>query len=349
MAASPNASHSLLSGMDMDSGGIDQEEGGYIGTSGRGNFGAPPSGNAPPGPGYIHPGTSYAPVHPTLHPTPSLRHTVASAARDGTAFASSAVAGLRRLPRWVLVTAAAVSLTVLGHRAGLFPRAERSRGSTDYPQQNTGQRPLFRPRKGESSRYNDAALGASFCSKVGDYYFGDTLFVYGGHTYQLVGSPGASLSFFDALQLARMRCIGGYPGYLAAIDSEAENSFLAEMLLSKTRLAAADAWIGGNDMTSKGVYQWLSSASRMDGKVFWNKNSQMQGPRPNVYHNFAEGEPKTGGTGGVAEKHCLFLHGQGTNRGPWWSESCYRSLQYAIIEFNGVKKTPKKKKKQNQQ
>eukprot|EP00588_Corethron_pennatum_P003223 CAMPEP_0194285042 /NCGR_PEP_ID=MMETSP0169-20130528/29205_1 /TAXON_ID=218684 /ORGANISM="Corethron pennatum, Strain L29A3" /LENGTH=346 /DNA_ID=CAMNT_0039031061 /DNA_START=44 /DNA_END=1084 /DNA_ORIENTATION=+ len=342
MAASPNASHSLLLGMDIDSSGLDQEEGGYIGTSGRGNI-APPSASAPPGPGYLRPGISYAPVHPTLRPTPDLRHTVASAARDGSACAFSAVAGLRRLPRWALVAAAGLCATLLGLRA--YRTGGGRSTAPDYPQQQTGARPLFRARKGESSRYNDASLGASFCAKVGDYYFGDTLFTYGGHTYQLVGSPGASLSFFDALQLARMRCVGGYPGYLAAIDSEAENAFLAEMLLSKTRLAAADAWIGGNDMVSKGVYQWLSSASRMDGKVFWNKKSQLQGPRPNVYHNFAENEPQTGGAGGVAEKHCLFLHGQGANKGPWWSESCYRSLQYAIIEFNGVQKKPKKKKK----
>lgn len=287
----------------------------------------------------------YDPSYPYPPSGPALSRTIASAAREGNAWASSCVASFVRLPRWLRCLIAGLVLFA-GYRGATGRGTEVADPS---PQSlRTKPRPLFRPKKGESARHNDASLGASFCGNVGDYYFGDSLVTYKGHSYQLIGSPGAGMSYFDALQLSRMRCVGGYPGYLVAIESEEENFFLAEMVQSKTRTTSSDVWIGGNDMLDSGTYQWLASSSKTDGKVFWKTSpgGGTGGPKGKIYQNFAEGEPVRGGTNGVAEKHCVFLHAQNTNQGKWWSESCYRELQYAIIEFNGLSKAEKKKNKQ---
>ena len=52
--------------------------------------------------------------------------------------------------------------------------------------------------------------------------WGDEVFQFDDHHYQIIGSKDASVSWREAAMDANSRCYGGQPGYLANIDSEGE-------------------------------------------------------------------------------------------------------------------------------
>ena len=54
----------------------------------------------------------------------------------------------------------------------------------------------------------------------GDLTWGDTVFEFEGHHYQIIGSKDAEISWRQATMDANSRCYGGQPGYLANIDTE---------------------------------------------------------------------------------------------------------------------------------
>ena len=56
----------------------------------------------------------------------------------------------------------------------------------------------------------------------GDLTWGDEVFQFDDHHYQIIGSKDASVSWREAAMDANSRCYGGQPGYLANIDSEGE-------------------------------------------------------------------------------------------------------------------------------
>jgi len=70
-------------------------------------------------------------------------------------------------------------------------------------------------------RGNKGSGGKSICP-FGDSTWGDEVFRFDGHHYQIVGSKDASVSWREAAMDANSRCYGGQPGYLANIDSEGE-------------------------------------------------------------------------------------------------------------------------------
>ena len=94
------------------------------------------------------------------------------------------------------------------------------------------------------------------------------MFEHGGHTYKLVETPA---TWDGARAAAEAMSLGGEPGYLARIDSAAENKALLEAALnhlSEEQLAdsmanddsgAAFIWLGGSDAAQEGRWAWVNN------------------------------------------------------------------------------------------
>ncbi|MBM4153794.1 MAG: hypothetical protein FJ221_02015 [Lentisphaerae bacterium] len=103
----------------------------------------------------------------------------------------------------------------------------------------------------------------------------DTLF-HNGHTYQLYGT-GHATNWTAARTLAGGLTFGGTTGYLARIDTLAENSAIfARMLAVSNQLTqtAGDGggveyvWIGASDLAAEGTWLWS-----VDNAQFWQGNA----------------------------------------------------------------------------
>ena len=68
---------------------------------------------------------------------------------------------------------------------------------------------------------------------------------FGGHRYAYCSAEGAQKSWADADAYCKSK-----GGYLATIESEPENKFLA------SRMAGGWAWLGLNDQTTEGTFVW---------------------------------------------------------------------------------------------
>ena len=101
----------------------------------------------------------------------------------------------------------------------------------------------------------------------------DLLFEHDGHTYKLVVLPA---TWEEAAAAAKGTTLAGDPGYLARIDSAAENQAILEAVtshLSPAQLAnsipndgseAAFVWLGGSDARNEGQWTWSNN-----GDLFW--------------------------------------------------------------------------------
>ena len=101
----------------------------------------------------------------------------------------------------------------------------------------------------------------------------DSVFEHGGHTYKLVEVPA---TWHEATAAAKAMTLAGSPGYLARIDSAAENQAILEAVsthLSPAQLAnsvpndgseAAFVWLGGSDAEREGQWTWTNN-----GDPFW--------------------------------------------------------------------------------
>ena len=104
--------------------------------------------------------------------------------------------------------------------------------------------------------------------------FADLIFEYGGHTYKLIESPS---TWQQATAIAERMTLGGQPGYLARIDSEAENRAIFEVVsgrLSSDQLKStvpddgsgeAFIWLGASDAEVEGQWRWSNN-----GDAFWS-------------------------------------------------------------------------------
>jgi hypothetical protein len=96
----------------------------------------------------------------------------------------------------------------------------------------------------------------------------DLIFEHEGHTYRLVENPA---SWDEAMATATEMSLGGEAGYLARIDSTAENEAILSALsahLSPAQLAnsipndvseAPFIWIGGSDEGREGDWRWSNN------------------------------------------------------------------------------------------
>ncbi|KAH8047619.1 hypothetical protein JL720_16040 [Aureococcus anophagefferens] len=142
--------------------------------------------------------------------------------------------------------------------------------------------------------------------------YGDDVFEFDGHHYQVVGGNWVQETWRGAEQDAWGRCYGG-AGYLATIDSAEENDFLLRKMTTHHGYAHGnEAWIGATDMTNEGEFAWLDGY--MGSTVFW----QYGGPVKGLYSNFKDGEPDENGE---EDRVCF------DGNGGWNDNSCYKRLQ----------------------
>ncbi len=101
----------------------------------------------------------------------------------------------------------------------------------------------------------------------------DLIFEHDGHTYKLVETPA---TWDEAAAAANAMTLGDDAGYLARIDSAAENLAILEAVsahLNPAQLAnsipddgseAAFVWLGGSDAEREGQWTWSNN-----GDPFW--------------------------------------------------------------------------------
>eukprot|EP00629_Pelagomonadales_sp_RCC1024_P003566 CAMPEP_0119259186 /NCGR_PEP_ID=MMETSP1329-20130426/100_1 /TAXON_ID=114041 /ORGANISM="Genus nov. species nov., Strain RCC1024" /LENGTH=263 /DNA_ID=CAMNT_0007258551 /DNA_START=247 /DNA_END=1038 /DNA_ORIENTATION=+ len=163
---------------------------------------------------------------------------------------------------------------------------------------------------------------ASRCDYIGDALYGDQVYAYGGHHYQLIGGNWVQETWRSAEADAWGRCYGGAPGYLATINDAGEQTFLHDKLANHPAYKSGDkAWIGANDMAAEGTFTWLDGY--MAATPFYKTG---EGPLKGMYSNFAEGEPNENG-----EEDCVEMDG---HSGQWNDDNCYKRLQYFFVEFD---------------
>lgn len=157
------------------------------------------------------------------------------------------------------------------------------------------------------------------CSYAGDLLYGADIFEYEGHHYQILGGHWAQITWPSAQQDAWYRCYKGTPGYLASINSENENEFLREHLRANGGFVQGDsAWIGGNDMTNEGSFEWVDGYNAMT--IFSGPGSSA-----GAYSNWMTGEPNSNG-----DEDCVMFNSEGE----WNDDNCYKGLPFFIVEYD---------------
>ena len=115
----------------------------------------------------------------------------------------------------------------------------------------------------------------------------NTQFTFNDHTYQIYDDLR---SWSDAQSYAASLTFGGASGYLAEINSAAENTAILNALQandSSFTQTASDggnaryAWIGANDNQNEGTWVWDNS-----GTNFWTGNGQSGSAQGGNYHNW---------------------------------------------------------------
>lgn len=178
----------------------------------------------------------------------------------------------------------------------------------------------FRPEDGAGTDGGAVNHWLSRCEYMEYALYGDDVFEYGGHHYQIVGGNWAKMTWRSSESDAWGRCYDKAPGYLASIGSSEENDFLTAKMVSHHGFASGDeAWIGATDMSSEGTFAWLDGYLRAN--VFWTNS----GPVAGTYSNFGPGEPNENG-----EEDCVSSGADGK----WNDQSCYKQMQYFFVEFD---------------
>ena len=91
------------------------------------------------------------------------------------------------------------------------------------------------------------------CQYMGEALYGDPVYEYNGHHYQIVGGNWAQITWRQAEMDAWGRCFGGVPGSLATVEDAAVNALVLGKMLAHQGFASGNAgWIGANDMTTRG-------------------------------------------------------------------------------------------------
>ena len=110
---------------------------------------------------------------------------------------------------------------------------------------------------------------------MGEALYGDPVYEYNGHHYQIVGGNWAQITWRQAEMDAWGRCFGGVPGYLATVDDAAENAFYWEDARPPGLRVGNAGWIGANDMTNEGTFEWLDGFK--GGTVFYRDGQPVAG------------------------------------------------------------------------
>jgi len=185
--------------------------------------------------------------------------------------------------------------------------------------------------EGELSMSGSDLYTKSICP-FGDLTWGDEVFQFDDHHYQIIGSKDALVSWREAAMDANSRCYGGQPGYLANIDSEDENDYLYAKLSKKPHFSpnTHDAWIGATDMKNEGVFSWIGPKHLINGVKFWegDKNGQAIDGRYTNWGQDTSGQSQPDSNG---EEDCIEM--RGASPGRWNDKNCYQPNEFFIVEF----------------
>jgi len=142
-----------------------------------------------------------------------------------------------------------------------------------------------------------------------------------GHYYKFVSS---GLPWVDARTASEATILYGLRGYLAEINSDAENTFIGN------ETTATNVWMGASDRAVEGTWIWDGATST------YNKPDGSGGSALGVggaYASWATGEPNDHVSGGVDREDCGVTNWQGVV-GKWNDLPCGSSYSY-LMEFGG--------------
>lgn len=137
-----------------------------------------------------------------------------------------------------------------------------------------------------------------------------------GHYYRFVS---AGLDWTTARATAENTSMHGMRGYLAEINSAAENNFIG------IETTASDVWIGASDEKVEGSWIWDGAASLTNKPSGSGDNAG----RSASFHSWADNEPNN--SRGIED--CAVTNWR-NNRGKWNDLPCFVSARY-LIEFGG--------------
>ena len=144
-----------------------------------------------------------------------------------------------------------------------------------------------------------------------------------GHYYKFVSTP---LPWETATAAAEATTLFGLRGYLAEINSAAENNFIGR------ETTATNIWIGAADRTTEGTWIWAGATNAFPKPVGSGSNSG----RTAAFHSWANGEPNDWpwhGPSRPEREDCAVTNWQG-RIGMWNDWPCLIPQPY-LIEFGG--------------
>jgi uncharacterized repeat protein (TIGR02543 family) len=144
-----------------------------------------------------------------------------------------------------------------------------------------------------------------------------------GHYYKYVSS---ALAWVDARTASEATTLFGLRGYLAEVNSEAENFFIGR------ETTATNVWIGASDRTVEGTWIWDGATATYPKPAGSGTNSG----RSATFHSWANGEPNDWPWHGPSKperEDCAVTNWQG-KIGMWNDWPCLVSQGY-LIEFGG--------------
>ena len=144
-----------------------------------------------------------------------------------------------------------------------------------------------------------------------------------GHYYKFVST---ALPWETATAAAEATTLFGLRGYLAEVNSAAENNFIG------TETTATNIWIGASDRTTEGTWIWAGATNAYPKPIGSGTNSG----RTAAFHSWANGEPNDWPWHGPSKperEDCAVTNWQG-KIGMWNDWPCLIPQPY-LIEFGG--------------
>jgi uncharacterized repeat protein (TIGR02543 family) len=144
-----------------------------------------------------------------------------------------------------------------------------------------------------------------------------------GHYYKFVSTP---LPWETATAAAEATTLFGLRGYLAEVNSAAENNFIG------TETTATNIWIGASDRTTEGTWIWAGATNAYPKPIGSGTNSG----RTAAFHSWANGEPNDWpwhAPSRPEREDCAVTNWQG-KIGMWNDWPCLIPQPY-LIEFGG--------------
>jgi outer membrane protein OmpA-like peptidoglycan-associated protein len=161
-------------------------------------------------------------------------------------------------------------------------------------------------------------IGIASVPGTNEYYDANS-----SHYYKFVPASSA-LSWPSARDAAEGMILFGQRGYLAEINSDAENSFIG------TETSATNVWIGASDRATEGTWIWDGATSTYTKPIGSGGSALGAG---GAYSSWATGEPNDHISGGVDREDCAVTNWSGAV-GKWNDLPCTSAYAY-LVEFGG--------------